>query len=292
MALTAGCGGAAVSGNTVDDDERTDRPQVVVTTAILGDIVTDAVGAVADVEVVMPAGADPHDFALSARQAEAMERADLVVTNGRGLEAAMADVIDSVSTGTEVFVAGEHVPASDDPHIWMDPTNVIGIVVALEAELAPLVHDEDALSVAVEMYVAELEVLDADIGRILEAVPDDQRVMVTNHDSFGAFANRYGLLIVGTVIPSTTTSAEPSAAGLEALAAAVRDAGVHAVFAESTQPTRLADALANEVGEIDGRPVVVVELYSGGIGEPGSGADSYLSMLRLDAELIAGALRP
>lgn len=292
MALTAGCGGAAASGDAADDDERTDRPQVVVTTAILGDIVTDAVGAVADVEVVMPAGADPHDFALSARQAEAMERADLVVTNGRGLEAAMADVIDSVSTGTEVFVAGEHVPASDDPHIWMDPTNVIGIVVALEAELAPLVHDEDALSVAVEMYVAELEVLDADIGRILEAVPDDRRVMVTNHDSFGAFANRYGLLIVGTVIPSTTTSAEPSAAGLEALAAAVRDAGVHAVFAESTQPTRLADALANEVGEIDGRPVVVVELYSGGIGEPGSGADSYLSMLRLDAELIAGALRP
>ena len=177
MAFAVGCGGAAASGDTADD-ERTDRPQVVVTTAILGDIVTEAVGAVADVEVVMPAGADPHDFALSARQAETMERADLVITNGRGLEAAMADVIDSVSTGTEVFVAGEHVPASDDgphnahddPHIWMDPTNVIGIVEALEAELVPLVHDEGALAAAVEMYVAQLEALDADIVRIRSRV--------------------------------------------------------------------------------------------------------------------------
>ncbi len=265
---------------------------MVVTTAVLGDVVEGAFGAVVDVEVVMPPGADPHEFALSARQAEAMERADLLVTNGRGLEAAMDDVIDAVSRDTTVFVASDHVAVDDggDPHVWMDPTNVIAIVESLEDELGALIGDDDSLSSSADAYIADLEALDVEIGRTLGTIPADRRVMVTNHDSFGLFAARYDLEIVGTIIPSTTTAAESSAAGLEGLADALHAAGVPVVFAESTHPARLAEALASEVGSIDGEPVVVVELYSGGLGEPGSGAETYLAMLRLDAERIATAL--
>jgi zinc/manganese transport system substrate-binding protein len=280
---------------------------VVVTTTILGDVVSTAVGDSVDVEVIMPPAADPHDFALSAKQAESMERADLLVTNGRNLEGAMADVIDAVSANTDVFVASDHLrdddraadddagdaagdAAADDPHIWMDPTNVVAVVEALERELVPLVADADLLSTSVETYVADLEELDADIATVLDAIPAERRIMVTNHDSFGLFADRYDLAVVGTIIPSMTTSAEPSAAGLEALADAIREAGVPVVFAETTESARLADALASEVGEIDGERVVVVELFSGGLGEPGSGAETYLAMMRLNAERIAAAL--
>ncbi len=287
--------GAADSGAPAGDD----KPQVVVTTAILGDVVSTAVGDSVDVEVIMPPEADPHGFALSAKQAESMERADLLVTNGRNLEAAMADVIDAVSANTDVFVASDHLAAgdaagdeaADDPHIWMDPTNVVAVVEALERELVPLVADADLLSTSVETYVADLEVLDADIATALDVIPVERRIMVTNHDSFAMFADRYDLAVVGTIIPSMTTSAEPSAAGLEALADTIREAGVPVVFAETTESARLADALASEVGEIDGERVVVVELFSGGLGEPGSGAETYLAMMRLNAERIAAALR-
>lgn len=301
----AGCastgrdGGAADSGSSAGDD----RPQVVVTTAILGDVVSSAVGDSVDVEVIVPPGADPHDFALSAKQAESMERADLLVVNGRNLEAAMTDVIDAVSASTDVFVAGDHLrdegeaddgasgERSDDPHIWMDPTNIVAVVEALERELVPFVADADLLSTSVEAYVADLEALDADIATALDVIPAERRIMVTNHDSFGLFADRYDLAVVGTIIPSMMTTAEASAAGLETLADTIRDAGVPAVFAETTESARLADALASEVGEIDGERVVVVELFSGGLGEAGTGAETYLAMMRVNAERIAAALR-
>ena len=173
----------------------------------------------------------------------------------------------------------------------MDPTNVVAVVEALERELVPLVADADLLSTSVEDYVADLEVLDADIATALDVIPVERRIMVTNHDSFAMFADRYDLAVVGTIIPSMTTSAEPSAAGLEALADTIREVGVPVVFAETTESARLADALASEVGEIDGERVVVVELFSGGLGEPGSGAETYLAMMRLNAERIAAALR-
>ncbi len=293
----AGCASTGRDGGAADSGAPTggDKPQVVVTTAILGDVVSTSVGDSVDVEVIMPPGADPHDFALSAKQAESMERADLLITNGRNLEAAMADVIDSVSANTDVFVASDHLRdegrAIDDPHIWMDPTNVVAVVEALERELLPLVADSDLLSTSVENYIADLDALDAHIMTELDTIPARRRIMVTNHDSFGPFADRYDLAVVGTIIPSMTTSAEPSAAGLEALADTIREVGVPVVFAETTESARLADALASEVGEIDGERVVVVELFSGGLGEPGSGAGTYLAMMRLNAERIAAALR-
>jgi zinc/manganese transport system substrate-binding protein len=92
--------------------------------------------------------------------------------------------------------------------------------------------------------------------------------------------------VVGTVIPSLTTGASTSAAALEDLAGVVREAGVPAIFGETTQPTQLADALAAEVGS----DVAVVELYTESLGEPGSGADTYVGMLRTDAQRISQAL--
>jgi zinc/manganese transport system substrate-binding protein len=111
-------------------------------------------------------------------------------------------------------------------------------------------------------------------------------VLVTNHDSFAYFADRYDFDVVGTIIPSMTTQADASIRQLEELAELIVDLGIPAIFAETTQSTDLAESLAGEVG----REVAVVQLFTGSLGEPGSGAETYIGMMRTNAELITSAL--
>ena len=118
------------------------------------------------------------------------------------------------------------------------------------------------------------------------AIPAAQRALVTNHHVFGYLAQRYDFRLVGAVIPGGTTLAAPSASDLADLAEAVRETGVRAVFAESSSPDRLVQALAEESG-VD---VEVLELYTESLTAPGGGADDYLSMLRVNAQRIAAGL--
>lgn len=269
-------------------------PTIVVTTSVWGDIVSAAIGAVAAVEVIIPVGADPHDFAPSARQAEQMAGADLVVVNGLGLEDGMTAVLERVrETGTPVVELSAAVDAIEsesghaDPHIWLDPTRVVAALRALGDELAAVSSiDRAVIDDTIDASVAELEALDAEIESVLASIPAERRLLVTNHDSFAYFADRYGFEVVGTVIPSVSTNASPSASGLVELAELIRVSDVAAIFTESTDSDRLAAALATEVGG----DIAVVELYGGSLGEPGSGADTYGGMMRTNAERIAAAL--
>ena len=127
---------------------------------------------------------------------------------------------------------------------------------------------------------------EAEARALLDEVPAECRQLITNHEAMGYFAERFDLEVIGTVIPGTSTAAEPSARDFAALAEAIRAAGVPAIFAESVQSTRLAESLAAEVG----RDVAIVSLYTESLGEPGSGADSYPGMIVTDARLIADAL--
>ena len=280
LAALAACGEDTASGD--------DRPTIVVTTNILGDIVGAVVGDAANLEVVMPVGADPHEFAPSARQAEAMADADLLVQIGAGFEAGMEDVIDSAAdAGAEVFTFVDHVELlGDDPHVWTDPSRVADGVEALGARLADVEGvDAAAVSAQADTYLAALGELESAMDAVLAVVPDERRVLVTDHEVFGYFADRFDFDVVGTVIPSTTTDAAASAADLDALAEVIRDTGVPAIFTEAGQSDELVDALADEVGDID-----VVALFAESLGGPESGAATYLQMMRTNTELIVGAL--
>ncbi len=284
MACVACLVGAATACG--DDAAGDSRPSIVVTTNVLGDVVEHVVGDLADVEVVMPPGADPHDFAPSARQAEAMADADLLVVNGAGFEHGMEGVIEQA--GVPVFAFADHVELVDgDPHLWTDPARMATAVDALGNRLAE-VDGIDAAAVAEQAsdYVAELEALDAEMEAALSVVPPERRVLVTNHHVLGSFADRFDFEVLGAITPSTTTGAQASAADLDELAAAIRRTGVPAVFTETTSSTDLADALADEAGDL-----AVVELFIESLGDDGSGAETYVDMMRTNAELIAGALR-
>jgi zinc/manganese transport system substrate-binding protein len=279
------------SDSASDPDDRID---VVVTTNILGDVVTnslgDLVGDMVDVEVIMPLGADPHDFAPSTRQAEAMTEADVLVVNGAGFEAGMTNLIDSVDA--PVLAAADVVELLEDdgaidPHLWTDPVRMIQVVEAFAAEMGAADGiDAGRLEQNAAAYVEELALLDQELETELSSIDDADRVLVTNHEVLGYFADRYDFEVLGAVIPSLTTGAEASASQIEELAELIVERDVPAVFGETTQSTQLADALSNEAGG----DVVVVELYSESLSEPDGEAGTYVEMMRTNVRLIVEAL--
>lgn len=254
-AAAVGCSGSG-SGDGAD---------IVVTTPALGALVREVVGDAADVTVVMPNGADPHEFRPSAKDVAALRHADLVVENGLGLETGLDDVLDAIRDGgPPVFTASDHVPlramddedehhAGDghdhgdhDPHIWLDPAGMAAMVRAL----APALSAHAGVDVADRAgeVAGRLEALDAHIARRIGAIPPARRRMVTGHESLGYFADRYGLEVIGVVVPSRSSQAEASAADLAALAEAVERTGAPVIYAESGSAEGVAASVANQAG--------------------------------------------
>ena len=275
-------------------------PLVVVTTSILGDLASSVVADEAQIEVLIPRGIDPHEFSPSAQQASLVAAADLVVANGLQLEAGLVDVLAAAS-GDGVRVV-ELAPLIDplpfaypgldgadedelDPHFWMDPARVGDAALALGDELAGS-HPGGAWEDRAEGYAAEMDATDGEIRKILSAIPETRRKMITNHAAFGYFAARYEFELLGVVIPGGSTLAEPSSARLAELVEIMDREGARVIFAETTQPTTLAEALTDELGA----EVEVVTLFTGSLGDPGSGAESLAEMLITNAGLIAEAL--
>ena len=279
---------AAACGS--DDEPADDGPVVVVTTTVLGDIVSNIVGDRATVEVLLPVGADPHEFRASAQQVALMESSDLVVANGLGLEQGLDDILDSLrGDGQSVLRVGEQLSALRrieggpiDPHVWMDPLQIVEATAVIVAELDRILPG-GGWGDRGDNYAADLVALDLEIMGLLDDLSAG-RVLVTNHDSLGYFAARYQLEVVGVVVPGGSTLAEPSSSGLADLVAIIRQTGVSAIFAETTEPMALVESVAAEVD------VSVVELFIGSVGGPGSGAETYIEMLRTDATLIAAGL--
>lgn len=285
---------AALTGCTTAAGD--DRPLVVATTNILGDIVGAVVGDQAQVLTLMPPGGDPHSFQASARDAARVDGAALVVANGLGLEEGLAQLLENLRA--PVLEAGEVVEVlayadgdaagAPDPHLWTDPGRVVDVVRAVAAEIAATVPGVDAARVAAnaDAYVRELEQLDTEMAEAFARIPPGRRNLVTNHHVFGYLADRHGFRVVGAVVPSGTTLAAPSASDLRDLARAIEEAGVRAIFVEHSAPSRLAEVLAEEVG-VD---VAVVALHTESLTAPGGGADTYLAMMRANTELITTGL--
>ncbi len=160
---------------------------------------------------------------------------------------------------------------------------VEGIAAFLEAEVSGL--DDEALNASADAYVAELEALDAEVEGLIATIPEDGRVLITNHEVFGYFADRYGFEVVGAVVPSGSTLESVSAGDLAELAEVLEDEGVPAIFADTSASTELADTLAAEVGDVE-----VVQLYTESLGEAGSDGATYVDMVRTNATRISAAL--
>lgn len=270
----SGCGGSSEPADDV--------PTVVVTYSALESVVAGIVGDSARVVVLIPNGADPHDFEPSAKDLETMSSAAVVVANGLDLEAGLVDALDQTeASGIPVFHIADHVTLrkgagdADDPHIWLDPLTLAEAVPALAQEIGGRIGS-DLTSAGTEV-AKSLGVLSADIDARIKSLASC--VVVTGHDSLGYFGARYGCEVVGSIIPSFSTAAEATAKDLAELKKLAQAEGVKAIFTELGTPTDVADQLAREVG------VDVIELATHVVPD-GGGYDEM--MIALTDSIVAG----
>jgi ABC-type Zn uptake system ZnuABC Zn-binding protein ZnuA len=281
-----------------------EKLRVVATTNIVGDVVHQVGGDTIELTTLMGIGIDPHSYVPTPAGSAAIHDAHIVFASGAGLESDLEDAFESaggdavqvhLSDGLQHRLAGgtleeagdghAHDKGDIDPHVWFDVENVIHWVESVEKALSALdPANATAYQANAAAYAQELEDLDAWVVEQVAAIPQANRKLVTNHPSFGYFAGRYGLEQVGAVYPFSP-SAEPSARDIALLEDAIREYGVPAVFTESTVNPKLAEQVADDTG------TKLVSLYSGSLGGPGSGAETYILLIRYDVGAIANALK-
>ena len=311
LCVLAGCSdgdGAPRADATRAGAEPPTPIRVVVTTNIVADWVENVGGDHVEVFSIVPVGADPHGFQPGARDVTKVADADLVLSVGLSLEESwlrdllenaardpgaiveLGQVVDPIEFAETEAEEGDeehddHGHGIHDPHFWFDPLRVKLVVSDIAARLAALDPGRaDTYRANADAYNARLDALHAWTEEQVGAIPAERRLLVTSHDSLGYFAERYGFKVVGVIL-SITTEVEPSAAALIELTDEVGKYGVPAVFGETTVSERLADALATESG------AVLVRLYSGSLGTEGSGAETYIEMVRTNVGRVTEALR-
>jgi ABC-type Zn uptake system ZnuABC Zn-binding protein ZnuA/ABC-type Mn2+/Zn2+ transport system permease subunit len=277
-----------------------DRPgvHVVATTTQIADLVRNVGGDALDVHAIIPANADPHEFEPRPGDVRATADARVVFVNGQRLDAWMGKVVERSGAAPRVIDLGATLPerlpgertgqeaSRYDPHWWNDPANVAAAVLRIRAALSAADPAERGRFAAnARAYLAALGVLDAGTRRCVATVPPADRKLVTDHDAFGYFARRYGLRVVGAVIPSQTTQGQASGGELAALRGLVRREGVRAVFPERSLPARTARAVARETGAS-----ARYELYGDSLGPAGSRGATYLGMEEANADAIVRGL--
>lgn len=275
--------------------------QVVTTSNILADWAQQVGGERVEVFALLRVGSDPHSFQPGARDVARVAQADLIFTMGLNLEGSwLKDLVENAAVNSATIIAlGEFIeplPASVDgdnndslldPHFWFDPLRVkLAVAEIAERYSSSDVAGADAYTTNAETYQAELVALDGWIRSEVEAIPPEQRALVTSHDSLGYFANRYDFRVLGTIIGGVTTDREPSPSELADLLDLISNTGAPAIFTESTMSDRLALRIAEDAN-VD----VVQSLHTGSLGVPGSGAESYADMMRSNVNIIVAALR-
>jgi zinc/manganese transport system substrate-binding protein/manganese/iron transport system substrate-binding protein len=297
-ALLAGCGSAgagagpaassgAASGSAV---------RVVATTTQVADFARNVGGDRIQVTQLLKPNVDPHDYEASPADVVAIAQADLVIKNGLGLERFLDEAISTagftgtvVDASTGVPARGGAAEAAGDPHIWHNPRNAKIMVRNIASGLAAAAPaDKATFEANYTSYAAKLDALDMAIQSKIDTVPAGQRKLVTNHDAFGYYVDRYQLQFVGSVIPSFDTAAELSGKDVTELVAKIKETGVKAIFSESSLPPKTADTIGREAG------VAVVggedALYGDTLGPAGSAGDTYLRMEEHNTTTIVDAL--
>jgi ABC-type Zn uptake system ZnuABC Zn-binding protein ZnuA len=284
--------------------------KVVATYSILGDVVAAVGGEDIVLTVLVPGEGDPHVYEPTPQDLIALAEADILFENGLELEPWIDALYESsgsravrvpVSEGVDVleFVGHhhhdhdhdhghdhDHAHGEFDPHTWMSPRNVMVFVANIRDALAAAdPANAERYAARAEAYLAELEALDAYIVEQLARIPEANRVLVATHELFAYFARDYGFTLLDTPLASVTTAAEPAAGQIALVIEEIRELGVPAIFVENVGNAALIERIASEAGV-----VVAPPLFTHGLGPAGSGAETYLTMMRYNIDTIVEAL--
>jgi ABC-type Zn uptake system ZnuABC Zn-binding protein ZnuA/ABC-type Mn2+/Zn2+ transport system permease subunit len=264
------------------------KVDAVATTTQIGDWVRQVGGDAVAVHQILNANIDAHEYEPRPSDVEAAAGADVVFVNGDNLDHWAEKLVKEAGGDPEVVDLARAVPnrLQGDPHWWHDPRNAAKAV-SLIAETLLRLHRGPEVSLVrrASTYLDRLHFLDEAITDCIERIPASQRKLVTDHEAFGYFAKRYGLKVVGAVIPSQTTEAQPSAGELSELAALIKRERVRAIFPEKSVNPKVARAIAKQTGASLGG-----SLYSDALGTPGSDGGTYLDTEKANARSIARGL--
>ncbi len=298
--LSCGCASAAIpaSGKTATAVE-----------TFLADIAQNIAGDRLQVHALIPYGIDPHEFDPAPKDMVIVSESDLLIVNGGGLEGWLADALQTVG-GNRVLVTasqgltsrqtagasstptpGAASPASSaaniDPHFWMNPLLIKTYVAnILEGLIRIDPSNETLFRQNASGYISKLDRLDQWVLSQVALIPPDQRLLVTDHDDLGYFADRYGFQLIGAILPSVSPDAEPSASQIAALIGQIRSTHAKAIFLDTGANTQLADQISQETG-----CRVVTGLYIHSLTPAGGNAPTYLDLIKFDVTLIVEALR-
>ncbi|MEA2576873.1 MAG: zinc/manganese transport system substrate-binding protein [Chloroflexota bacterium] len=263
---------------------------VVTTTTVFADIVQNVGGSRVSVTSIIPPGVGPEDYEAKPEDARKLAGAQLIVSNGVGLDDFLDRLLTSAGGDQPRLVLGDGIPVitvdgEPNPHFWLDPTLVRDhYVPAIAARLTALDPEgKAAYDANAAAYSATLDTLDADLKTKVEEIPAANRKLVTFHDAFPYFAKHYGFELVGVILANV--GQEPTAGELAALVEKVKAAGVTAVFSEAQFSPKLAETLAQEAGVTK----VVTTLYNDALGP--APADTYVGLMRWNVDQIVAALR-
>ncbi len=322
--LTTACTGApAASPAAPQPGATSSEPVAIATTTQWGSVLSDITRcAGATSATLMAPGDDPHEFSVSSSEVASLVKTKLVIANGLGLEEGLATTLGNAARdGANVFEVGplvDPLPFSEletedhqhtegdghdhsaephspgdghdhgplDPHVYMDVARVAQGAGLIGGKLAEVTGDQKFAECG-DQVKQQLTAVNGEMVDILSVIPNDRRVLITDHEAYNYFATAYGFEVAGVVIPGGGTDAEPSSAELAGLVDTIKHDGVNAIFSNNTVNPRLVDAVAKE----SGTQIKVVELYEGSVGPAGSGADTYQGMMLTDAHRVADALK-
>jgi ABC-type Zn uptake system ZnuABC Zn-binding protein ZnuA len=297
MVALAGCGGSPDRARTAAGPSGDKALRVVATTTVVQDFTRIIGGDKIQLTGILKPNVDAHVYEPAPADINAIAKANVLVTNGVGLEKWLDDSINSagfkgtiVDTSTGVqLIQGEGAEAEHgaNPHIWHTPNNAKIMCTNIEQLLAAADPDNAAYYKAnLNAYSTKLDTLDADIASQIDRL--DNKKLVTNHDALAYYVARYHLEFIGSIIPSFDTSAELSAKDIADLVAKIKATGVKAIFSETSLPPKTAETIANEahVKVVEGEDA----LYGDGLGPPGSDGATYLQMMAHNTKTIVSNL--
>ncbi len=291
--LGAVCAALSVGGCGEDDKAAGvgDRLTVVATTTQVADLVRNVGGTQVEVVGLLAPNADPHAYEVRPSDAQALADAGLIVRSGGDVDEWLDEAIEGAGTDAPVVTLSDAIQTLDtseegeafDPHWWQDPRNAVIAVDEIRGALAAAdrrhasLYDENA-----KAYTGKLTALDRAAAKCIAKVPEAQRKLVTTHDALGYYARRYGIDVIGTVIPSLTTEGQPSAGDTAKLVQTIEDAGVKAIFAESSVDPKVESAIARETGAKVGKA-----LWADTLGPEDSDGATYLQSIASNTAALA-----
>jgi len=272
------------------------KMQVLAAESFLGDIAKIVAGERLKVETLIPPGVDPHEFEPKPQDIIRITQSGALIVNGLGYEAWLKTALENASSQQLLIVASNGLtPHTDlsgqhpngDPHMWMNPVNVVRYVENIRDGLSQVdPAGKDVYARNAEAYIAQLKDLDAWVKNEVRQIPVEKRLLVTNHDALGYFAQAYGFKIAGAVIPSVTDQAAPSAQEMTTLIEIIKSSGAPAIFMDIGENQDLAQQIAAETGV-----KVITDIYVEGISTPDGPAPTYIDMIKHDVSEIVATLK-